>query len=74
MHSLASENLQELENLVGSARQKQEEIVVGALGSLYGVKYYIHYLTWDLQGIFSAGLDTVRVSRYSLRVLADSHS
>ena len=35
MHSLASEHLLELENLVGSARQKQEKIVVTALGSLY---------------------------------------
>jgi hypothetical protein len=35
VHSLASEHLQELENLVGPPRQKQEEIVVAALGSLY---------------------------------------
>ncbi|KAI0278782.1 cytochrome P450 [Russula aff. rugulosa BPL654] len=34
-HSLASEHLQELENLVGLARQEQEEVVVAALGSLY---------------------------------------
>ncbi|KAI0278781.1 cytochrome P450 [Russula aff. rugulosa BPL654] len=35
VHSLASEHLQELEDLVGPPRQKQEEIVVAALGSLY---------------------------------------
>jgi len=35
VHSLASEHLQELENLVGPLRQKQEEIVASALGSLY---------------------------------------
>jgi hypothetical protein len=45
VHSLASEHLQELENLVGSARQKQEEIVVAALGSLYGGEV-LHSLTY----------------------------
>ncbi|KAN0125502.1 cytochrome P450 [Russula decolorans] len=35
VHSLASEHLQELEDLVGPPRQRQEEIVVAALGSLY---------------------------------------
>jgi len=34
-HSLASEHLQELECLVGSERQKQEEVIKGAMGSIY---------------------------------------
>lgn len=34
-HSLASENLQELESLVGPERQKQEEVIRVAMGSLY---------------------------------------
>ena len=46
MHSLASEHLQELENLVGSARQEQEDVVVAALGSLYKgeVPYSLPYV------------------------------
>jgi Cytochrome P450 len=46
VHSLASEHLQELENLVGSARQEQEEVVVAALGSLYKgeVPYSLPYV------------------------------
>ena len=35
IESLASENLQESESLDGSKRQKQEEIIKMALGSLY---------------------------------------
>ena len=35
VHSLACENLQELDNLVGSERQEQEEVVKVAMGSLY---------------------------------------
>jgi len=35
VHSLAGENLQELDNLVGSERQEQEEVVKVAMGSLY---------------------------------------
>jgi hypothetical protein len=46
VHSLASENLEELESLVDPARQKQEEIVVTALGSLYKGKvlYTLTYI------------------------------
>jgi hypothetical protein len=33
--SLASEHLQELESLVGSERQKQEDIVKMTMGSIY---------------------------------------
>jgi hypothetical protein len=46
VHSLASEHLQELEKLVGSVRQKEEEIVVAALGSLYKgeVSYSLTYM------------------------------
>jgi hypothetical protein len=56
VHSLASEHLQELEDLVGPPRQKQEETVVAALGSLYrGKTLYssIRSGTWDLQYLFS---------------------
>ena len=35
VHSLAGENLQESENLVGFERQKQEEVIGVAMGSLY---------------------------------------
>jgi hypothetical protein len=35
VQSLASEHLQELESLVGSERQKQEEIIKVATGSMY---------------------------------------
>jgi hypothetical protein len=35
VHSLAAENLQEVENMIGSERQKQEEVVKVAVGSLY---------------------------------------
>jgi hypothetical protein len=35
VHSLASEHLQELESLVGSERQKQEEVVGVTMGSMY---------------------------------------
>lgn len=40
MRSLASEHLQEIENLAVSERQKREEIVKTALGSLYSGKAY----------------------------------
>ena len=33
--SLAQENLQQVENLSGTERQKAEETIIGALGSLY---------------------------------------
>ena len=35
MQSLASEHLQELENLVGPEREKQEEIIKVATGSMH---------------------------------------
>jgi len=35
VHSLASEHLQNLESLVGSERQRQEEVIKSTLGSLY---------------------------------------
>jgi hypothetical protein len=35
VHSLAGEHLQELEDLVGSERQMQEEVIKVALGSIY---------------------------------------
>jgi hypothetical protein len=35
VHSLASKHLQELESLVGSERQKQEEVVKVAMGTVY---------------------------------------
>jgi hypothetical protein len=39
--SLAGEHLQELESLVGSERQKQEEVVRVTMGSMYsGVALY----------------------------------
>jgi hypothetical protein len=35
VHSMASEHLQELGNLVGSERQKQEEVIGVAMGTVY---------------------------------------
>ncbi|KAH9987401.1 hypothetical protein BJV77DRAFT_1025488, partial [Russula vinacea] len=35
VHSLASEHLQESESLVGFERQKQEEVIGVAMGTLY---------------------------------------
>ena len=35
VHSLAEEHLQELEDLVGSERQMQEEVIKVAMGSIY---------------------------------------
>jgi hypothetical protein len=35
IHSLAGEHLQESESLVGLERQKQEEVIGVAMGSLY---------------------------------------
>ena len=60
MQSLASEHLQELENLVGSKRQRQEDIIKATLGSLY-----IGELLYSLAGHMaltrphSGGSDTV---------------
>jgi hypothetical protein len=34
-HSLAAEHLQELEELIGSERQMQEEVIKVAMGSIY---------------------------------------
>ena len=50
--------------MVGSEREKQEEIIKVATGSMYGGEalYYNHSGTWHLLDLFSAGLDTVRVS------------
>jgi hypothetical protein len=46
VHSLAGEHLQELESLVGSERQKQEEVIRVTMGSMYeGEAFsYIHEL------------------------------
>jgi len=35
MRSLASEHLQEIENLIGSERQKREEIIKITMGSIF---------------------------------------
>jgi hypothetical protein len=61
---LASEHLQELENLVGPERDKQEEIIKVTTGSMYlgEALYYYGSGTWHLLELFSAGLDTVRFS------------
>jgi hypothetical protein len=64
VHSLASEHLQELESLVGSERQKQEEVVGVTMGTMYHgealylcIRYYVR-----LTGSLLAGSDTVGVS------------
>ena len=60
---MASEHLQELENFVGSERERQEEIIKVTTGSMYGGEalYYNHSSTWRLLDLFSAGSDTVRI-------------
>jgi hypothetical protein len=53
VQSLASEHLQELESLVGSERQKQEEIIEVTMGSMYsGETLYSCLGTWHLQDLF----------------------
>jgi hypothetical protein len=61
---LASEHLQELENLVGPEREKQEEIIKVATGSMYSGEAlcYNGSGTWHLLQLFSAGANTVGVS------------
>jgi hypothetical protein len=62
---LASEHLQELEKLVGSEREKQEEIIKATTGTMYlgeALSYYNGSGTWHLLCLFSAGSETVRVS------------
>ena len=61
MRSVAGEYLQELENLVGSERQKQEEAVMVSMASLYhGKPLYFRFEIMGLTRTFSAGIDTVR--------------
>ena len=50
MQSLALEHLQELENLVGFEREKQEEIIKVTTGSMYSGEalYYNGLSTWHL--------------------------
>ena len=64
MQSLASEHLQKLENLVGSEREKQEEILKVTTGSMFSGESscYNGLGAWHLLCLFSAGSDTVRVS------------
>jgi hypothetical protein len=52
--SLASENLQEIENLNGSERQKKEDIIKMTLGSIFvGNAHYDGWWTYTaLKGIF----------------------
>jgi limonene-1,2-epoxide hydrolase len=62
MHSLAGEHLQVLESMVSLEHQKQEKIVVEAMGTLYqGGAIYSWRKYMDLQYLFSAGLETVRI-------------
>ena len=64
MQSLASDHLQELDNLVGSEREKQEEVIKATMGTMYlgEALYYNGSGTWHLVDLFLAGLNTVRVS------------
>ena len=61
VHSLASEHLQESESLVGFERQKQEEVIGVAMGTLYlGEALYSRVgqmtLTWSLFSRFRLGV------------------
>jgi hypothetical protein len=77
VHSLAGEQLQESESFVGSERQKREEVVRVAMGSVYQGKRFLFMIpvpgTYKISLIlFSAGSDTVRFSRQSRMLLTDS--
>ena len=75
MRSLASEYLEELDNFVGSERQKQEEAVMVSMGSMYqGKLLYSQIRLMRLTRPFSAGLDTVRISRYFCGCVTDSYN
>jgi hypothetical protein len=71
VRSLASEHLQELENLVGSEREKQEETIKVTTGSMHSGEalYYNGSGTWHLLDLFSAGSDTVSISYNHVRFL-----
>jgi hypothetical protein len=71
VQSLASEHLQELENLVGSEREKQEKTIKVTTGSMYSgdALYYNGSGTWHLLDLFSAGSDTVSISYNPARFL-----
>ena len=64
MQSLASEHLEDSENLVGSERVKQEEVIKETMGSMYLGKFYIYNGSGTLRllDLFSAGSNTVRIS------------
>jgi Cytochrome P450 len=64
VQSLASEHLQELDNLVGSEREKQEEVIKATMGTMYlgEASCYNGSGTRHLVDLFLAGLNTVRVS------------
>ena len=70
---MASEHLQKLENLVGSEREKQEEVITVTTGSMYtGEALYCNGSdTWHLLWLclFEAGSGTVRVSYNTLHYL-----
>ena len=50
--------------MVGSEREKQDEIIKVTTGSMYSGEalFYNGLITWHLLDVFSAGSDTVRVS------------
>jgi hypothetical protein len=76
VQSLASEHLQEIENLVGSEREKQEEIIKVTTGSMYAGEalYYNGSGTWHLLDLFSAGSDTVRISYNPVRFFTEYYN
>jgi hypothetical protein len=67
VQSLASEHLQELENLIGSERERQEEVIKVTMGTFFSGEalcYNGFPGTWYLLDLFLAGANTVRVSLY----------
>jgi hypothetical protein len=71
IQSLASEHLQELENVVDLKSQKQEDIIKATLGSLYmgeALHSSVGYIltvngTYEISLTLSGGSDTVRASQ-----------
>ena len=73
MHSLASEHLQDLEDLTGPPRQEQEEIVAAALGSLYRGKVLYSLIRYmGLIGSLQLVWKVCVLLRYSNGSLTDS--
>ena len=69
--SLAGEHLQELEGLVSHERQKQEEVIKTAMGSIYSGEALCSRITRHLRDFPSASADSVLSDSYACFRLTD---